>query len=653
MNSPITGSSFLLYIQLKSKTMAKEHTEVSIQEIQESSDMFIGEGYNLGDPRNIPGFKQTTNFNPRYASETVEKKKKGSIAKFFSNLSRLGMSYDDDVINNMRAMPADKNLIPKPEQLVNQDLFSQLSSSWKVKQNQDKSFFEKDFPQKREALRKLALQPELEDILDTMCNEAIVYDTDLTYFAEPYVEAQELSDFKKEIRDKINDCINTHYRRFYKMLGWKYRAWDDFKRFLVEGNLAWEIVYDSLEKPKEIIGIIPVDAATLTRKFDNNKWYWVQFKGIQGKERTLLDSQIIYIAYQETNCINRVSYLERLIRPFNIYRIIEQAQLIWTITNSSYKMKFTIPVKGMTKTLGMSTLSSAMNKYKEDIKFIGDTGELTINGQVNMPFNKEYWFPESDSGSPEIETLGGDGPDLNDNDQLKFFKNQLYKISKIPLSRFDQESGDTWFGADPTSVARTEIDFARFVNRIRNQFSQIIIKPLQLQLALSLPELQDNRQILEAISLQYKSYNLFEEMMEQELASKRVEFIQTMKDSMVDMDKEGNEIKFFSSRFLVQKYLKLSDADLKLNDKLKQEEIDELNLAGGEGEGEEGEEGGGLDDFGFGEGKIDYEKLSDMIVEKLAKKSILTEVKSTKTPKVKKDKGSSKNSVKTKNNEEE
>jgi hypothetical protein len=202
-------------------------------------------------------------------------------------------------------------------------------------------------------------------------------------------------------------------------------------------------------------------------------------------------------------------------------------------------------------------------------------------------------------------------------------------------------------------VARTEIDFARFVNRIRNQFSQIIIKPLQLQLALSLPELQDNRQILEAISLQYKSYNLFEEMMEQELASKRVEFIQTMKDSMVDMDKEGNEIKFFSSRFLVQKYLKLSDADLKLNDKLKQEEIDELNLAGGEGEGEEGEEGGGLDDFGFGEGKIDYEKLSDMIVEKLAKKSILTEVKSTKTPKVKKDKGSSKNSVKTKNNEEE
>jgi hypothetical protein len=245
-------------------------------------------------------------------------------------------------------------------------------------------------------------------------------------------------------------------------------------------------------------------------------------------------------------------------------------------------MKFTIPVKGMNRTNGMQTLNSAMNRYKEDIKFLTDSGELTVNGQVNLPFNKEYWFPENDSGSPNIETIGGDGPDLNDNDQLKFFKNQLYKVSKIPLSRFDQESGEAWFGSDPTSVARTEIDFGRYVTRLRNIFAQIMIKPLQLQLALSIPELQDNKQILEAVSLQYKSYNLFEEMMELDLMQKRVEFIQTMKESMLDMDVNGNEIKYFASRFLVKKYLKLSEQDLSLNEKLKQEEIEDLHLAGGE-----------------------------------------------------------------------
>ena len=622
-----------------------KHTEVSGTEIQESSSMFIGEGFNLENPRNIPGFKETTNFKPSYAINSKQEKKKGTIAKFFSNMARMGMTYEDDVIKNMRAIPADKNLIPKQDQFVNQDLFTQLSSQWKVKSNQDKSFFEKDFPQKREALRKLALQPELEDILDTMTNEAIVYDSDLTYFAEPFIEVQELHVIKREYRTKIENIMNDHYRRFYKMLDWKYKAWDQFKRFLVEGILSWEIVYDRLDKPTQIVGLVPIDPATLTKKFENGKWYWIQYKGMQGKERKLLDSQVIYIAYQETDCISRVSYLERLIRPFNIYRIIEQAQLIWTITNASYKMKFTIPVKGMNKTTGMQTLSSAMNRYKEDIKFIGDTGELTINGQVNMPFNKEYWFPENDAGSPSIETLGGDGPELNDNDQLKFFKNQLYKISKIPLSRFDQESSETWFGADASSTARTEIDFARFVNRLRNQFAQIIIKPLQLQLALSVPELQENRQFLEAVSLQYKSYNLFEEMMELDLMQKRVEHIQTMKDSMVDMDVEGNEIKFFSSEFLVKKYLKLSDADLKLNEKLKQEEIDKLNLAGGEGS-EEGQE---PDDNSFESVNID--KLVDLIVERLENKLILTEEISKKNEEMSKSKGKKKKPVKSKENE--
>lgn len=608
--------------------MSEIHTEVKSQEIQNSSDMLIGEGYNLNSPANIPGFKQTTNFKPSYAKANNEKKK-GTIAKFFSNMSRLGMNYDDKVIDNMRAIPADKNFIPKDEQLINQDLFTQMNSAWKVKSNADKGFFEKDYQTKREALRKLALQPELEDILDTMSNEAIVYDTDLTYFAEPYIEVQELHDIKKEFRKDIEEKMGNYYRTFYKFLNWKYNAWDHFKRWLVEGILAWEIVYDNLDKPKEIIGLIPIDPATLTKKYENNKWYWIQYKGIQGKERKLLDAQVVYVPYQETESVNRVSYLERLIRPFNIYRIVEQAQLIWTITNASYKMKFTIPVKGMNKTMGMQTLSSAMNRYKEDIKFIADTGEITINGQPTMPFNKEYWFPENDSGSPSIETLGGDGPELNDNDQLKYYKNNLYKISKIPLTRFDQESGETWFGADPTSVARTEIDFARFVNRLRNQFAQIILKPLKLQLALSIPELQDNKQFLEAISLQYKSYNLFEEMMEMELMQKRVEFIQTMKESMIDMDVEGNEIKYFSSEFLVKKYLKFSSEDIKLNDKLKQEEIEELNLAGG-GDSKDEEMGGNKGGFGgFGE-SIDYDKLANMIVEKLANKSNMVTEEDTK-----------------------
>ena len=560
-----------------------EYSEVGMNTVFDSQSFNINE--NLEPDRNsIPGYRQTTNF-ARSVKTTSEpsKKKKRLITKLFSNLSRLGMDYDDEIIENMRAVPADPNLMTDKEKLMDKSLLASINSNWKVKSDRDKNFFEKDYGVKREALRQLALQPELEDILDTMTNESIVYDSNYSYFAEPYIDTKDYEGFTKDSKDKINKLLSSNYQRMYKLLNWRVNAWDDFKRWLIEGILAWEIVYDSLENPTKVIGLIPIDATTLTKKVENNKIYYIQFAGVNGRERKLLDSQVVYIQYQETNAIARISYLERLIRPFNIYRIIEQAQLIWTITNASYKMKFTIPVKNMSRAHAMQTLSSAMNRYKEDIKFVGDTGELTVNGQVNLPFNKEYWMPETESGSPQIETLSGEGPELNDSDYLKFFKNQLYKISKIPLSRFDQESGETWFGTDASSVARTEIDFGRFVTRLRNTFSQIILKPLIIQLCIDMPELQEERPFLNSIQLKYNSYNIFEELLEMDLMQKRVEFIQMMKDSMVDMDPNGCEVKFFSSEFLVKKYLKMSDADLAENAKMKEKEMEELNLAGGEG----------------------------------------------------------------------
>ena len=76
---------------------------------------------------------------------------------------------------------------------------------------------------------------------------------------------------------------------------------------------------------------------------------------------------------------------------------------------------------------------------------------------------------------------------------------------------------------------------------------------------------------------------------------KRVEFIQTMKESLVDMDTEGNELKFFSSEFLVRKFLKLSETDLRLNKKLKEEENEENKEFSADTDGSEESEGMGME----------------------------------------------------------
>ena len=534
-------------------------------------------------------------------------KRPNKISKILTMLSRYGMSYDDQVYKNMMAIPADKALQPKDPMMQHTIYGTGYSGNWKVKAEEDKPFSEKSIEQKRNALRRMAMQPELEDILDVMCNESIVYDDNDAYICTPYLDTALIQELNEKSADEIRAAVEASFYKLYLLLRWKKDAWNIFRRFLIEGVLCYEITYDDLTNPHSITGIVDVDPAMLTKTVEDGITYWILFKGVTGQERKLLDSQIIYIKYEDSGVSDRQSYLERLIRPFNIYRIVEQAQVIWTVTQSSFKTIFTIPVGGQNKAKGIQTLSQAMNRYKEDISFNTETGELQVNGKMNLPFNKEYWMPENDQGRPEIETLVDSGPQLNDSDQLKYFEEKLFKMSKIPSSRFDKDAQSTWFGSDPTQQLREEINFGRFVTRLRNVFAEIMLKPLRIQLALQIPDIKNDKRILDSISLRFNSYNQFEEMANIEIMSKRVEFIGTMKDSLTVTNDDGDEIPYFSPKFLIIKYLKMSEADLELNEKFKREEM----LAKKKDDKDEEDDGDSEDDDMLGDSDSESEGESE------------------------------------------
>ena len=577
----------------------------------------------LGDLTNVFENEQTI-YEAVQNAMGNKPKEQSRISKILTSLSHYGMNYNDKVYKNMIAVPADKLLQPKDDIML-QSVYGINMNNWRQKQEEEKSYSEKQMAQKREILRKLAMQPELEDILDIMSNEAVVYDDEESYICNPYLDTGLIQDLNEKSAEEIRNAVDTIFYKMYMLLEWKLKAWDDFKRFLIDGTMAYEIIYDNLEQPKSIIGIVDLDPSTLTKKVENGITYWIQYKDILGQERTLLDSQVIYIKYEDSGVSTRQSYLERLIRPFNLYRIVEQAQVIWTVTQSSFKTMFTIPIGGLPKAKGMQTLMQAMNRYREDISFNQETGELQINGKPNMPFNKEYWMPENEQGRPEIETLVDNGPQLNDSDQIKYFENKLYKMSKIPASRFDKEAQATWFGTDPTQAMRDEIDFSRFVTRLRNAFQDIILKPIRIQLTLQIPDIKNDKRILDSISLRWNSYNLFEEQMNIEVMTRRAEFIGTLKDSLTITNEDGEDESYFSMQFLIQKYLKMSDADIELNNKLKMEEKLRKKASQDSGEdedtgedemgGDEGGEAGGEEPGGGAEaegGDIDDEMMGEV-----------------------------------------
>ena len=187
-----------------------------------------------------------------------------------------------------------------------------------------------------------------------------------------------------------------------------------------------------------------------------------------------------------------------------------------------------------------------------------------------MPFSKEYWFPSVGGESPQIQTLGGDGPDLSDTEALNYFKQKLWQTSKIPFTRFDNTQGRGSYALNTESMMREEVKFNNFVNRLRSIFKEILIKPVYIQLCLKHKEFSTDVSFRNSLTLDFVSDNVFTEMRETEVLQKKSEFISAMMQNLVTQDSEGNDVPYFDLDFLVMRFSGMTQEDLDTNKKFKE-----------------------------------------------------------------------------------
>ena len=493
-------------------------------------------------------------------------------------LSGRGYDFKDSVISNSEAIGSieneigwqdNNNMLRYGQNDNNMDQLYDFSYS-DIYSKKNIPFFDETYPGRIEQIRKYAMQDEIEMVLDTLTDEIVVYNTD-RYFAQ--IDFESDPNMKEEFSEIINENLNDNFKKIYNLFGFKNEntAWHFVKKFLIDGYLAYEIIWDNSNT--NIIGFKELDPISLTPKiYEDGTKGWVQYPLDAVKKRELTDAQVIFLSYSAINNENRVSYTERLIRSFNLLRIMEQSRIIWAVVNSSYKTKFVIPVGGKSKQMAKQTLGSLMQSYRENVDFDNESGELKINGKSMMPFSKEYWIPEGDQGTPQIENIGNDGPDLSDTESLKYFVDKLIQVSKVPRNRFIKDESPT-FESSAEGYTREEIYFSRFVDRLRGKIQEILIRPVVLQTKRDIKELVDDPLFESKVNLSWSRYDIFEKLKETELLQSELDLISTAKDSLIDTDAEGNEVRFFSSEFLVRKFLTtLSESDLKLNRKLKAKE---------------------------------------------------------------------------------
>lgn len=498
-------------------------------------------------------------------------------------ISALGMKYDDMIIKQSRAIGTTESQLGGTD-FSPKDLLYALALS-DVSQKKYTPIFDKDYVSRRDFLRKFSLNSEIDWMITTITDEAIVFD-ETNYFAYPSTSLLELS-------EKIKEDISDTFKKIYNHFGFvsDTTSWQYFRQYLIDGVLAFEIVYDA--KGTEILGFKEIDAASLRPDIRNEngvlKKVWYQYPDKPSMTRMLYDTQVIYISYAKGNLPSRISYVENLVRSFNLLRIVENAQVMWTLMNSTWRLKMVVPIGTKSPQKARESLGEMMSLYKEDIRLDPNSGELSVNGSPTMQFYKNYLFPSKNGESVDIETLAGEGPDMNESPLLNYFTNKLKEDSKIPFMRFDKaQNGGQLTGSAASGVDREEIRFHKFINRLRSSFQEILVKPLWIQMCLKYKELENDEIFKSSLGMRFVQDNIFEEIRRQEILQKRLELVSALQAI------QDGETPFFDTKWLIENYLRLDKDELESNEQAKKLSAKRRKEEeGGGSEGGEGGEGGG------------------------------------------------------------
>ena len=486
--------------------------------------------------------------NMPYVNTAVENR--GLFSKILRNLSSWGMNYDDMIMRNQVGVGINEDPYSMQGNSM-YDFFSRRAVA-SVLNRKSIPYLDRSYADKRRILREYSIKDEIRDFVSSVCDEAVIYsDRD---FCKPKNIS---TDYSQDLRDKYQEFFEKIYNRYG--FSDSVSAWSLMKDFLIDGYIAMEIVWD--DKKKNIIHFNRLRPETLVPAFEPSIGHlWIQYPEDPQLRRIFLDSQLVFVSYSTQNDYSETSYVEGLIKPYNQMKIIEQTKIMFNIINATVYQKFTIPVKGLSRQKAEEQIGQLINDYSEEVEWDDSLGTLQINGTKHLPYNKQIWFPEGDAGTPNMELISPQGHNLNEDDILKWFYNILKRASKIPVQRFEGDNGGGNVFTDAAEMTRDEAKFSNFINRLRANFKEIIVKPLKLQMLVEFPELKDDEVFLNQIDIDFISNQLFEEWKKLGNMSKKIEIL----GSYTGIQK-ADGTPYFHIEYLIDHVLKLTSEEKEEN----------------------------------------------------------------------------------------
>ena len=433
--------------------------------------------------------------------------------------------------------------------------------------------------------REMAMQPEIESALDDIVNEAISQDDDGRITEIVLDSLKQPEKIKKAIRDEFETIL--------RLLNYKNMAQDIFRRYYIDGKMYYHIIVDK-DKPTEGIKELRyIDPRKLKkvreikkRKDERtgvdvmnviNEYYIFNDKVISGTAsnygpvgvRITTDSIINVVSgLMDSRRAVVLSYLHKAIKPLNQLRMIEDATVIYRISRAPERRIFYIDVGNLPKLKAEQYLRDIMAKYKNKLVYDAQTGEIRDDRKF-MSMMEDFWLPRREGGKgTEITTLPG-GQNLGELEDVKYFEKKLYKALNVPVSRLEPSQG---FSLGRISeVTRDELKFAKFIDRMRNKFSDIFNQALRAQCILKgICTVEEWDEFKEHIHFDFIMDNNFSEMKNAELMKERLGLL-----SQVD----PYTGRYYSQAWIQRNVLCLNDIDItSMQKEIDQEKSDGLGI---------------------------------------------------------------------------
>jgi len=425
--------------------------------------------------------------------------------------------------------------------------------------------------------REMAMQPEIESAIDDIMNEAIVQDDDGKIIEIVLDDLDQPEKIKKAIKDEFHTIL--------RLFNYKHMAQDIFRRYYIDGRLYYNVIIDKQDPIAGIKELRYIDPRKLRKvreikkKKDErtgaeivdvfNEYYIYNDKVVTGSSsnygpvgvRITTDSILSVVSgLMDSRRAVVLSYLHKAIKPLNQLRMIEDATVIYRISRAPERRIFYIDVGNLPKLKAEQYLRDIMVKYKNKLVYDAQTGEVRDDRKF-LSMMEDFWLPRREGGKgTEITTLPG-GQNLGELEDVKYFQKKLYNSLSVPISRLEPNQGFSI--GRVAEVTRDELKFAKFVDRLRNKFSDIFNQALRVQCVLKgICTADEWDQFKEHIYYDFIKDNNFSELKDAELMRERLSLL-----SAVD----PYTGRYFSQAWIQRNVLRLTDDQIKEM----QSEIDE------------------------------------------------------------------------------